>query len=146
MISGLRLSDSLDSLALLYLATVQAIAHGTRHIVAAMNERGYRIDTLIACGGDTKNPLFVEEHADITGCRIAMPREPEAVLLGAAMLGAVASDAYDSLEQAMQQMSAADRVVTPRLTTRAFHERKHAVYMRMHEDQRAYQTLMTNKP
>src|SRR4029079_13690236 len=31
MVSGLRLSDTADSLALLYLATVQAIAHGTRH-------------------------------------------------------------------------------------------------------------------
>ena len=51
---------------------------------------GYRIDTLLACGGDTKNPVFVREHADVTGCRIVLPREPEAVLLGAAMLGAVA--------------------------------------------------------
>jgi ribulose kinase len=31
MISGLKLSDSVDSLALLYLATIQAVAHGTRH-------------------------------------------------------------------------------------------------------------------
>jgi FGGY-family pentulose kinase len=146
MISGLRLSDTLDSLALLYLATVQAIAHGTRDIVAAMNERGYRIDTLIACGGDTKNPLFVAEHADITGCRIAMPHEPEAVLLGAAMLAAVASGAYDKLESAMERMNNADRVVAPRATTRAFHDRKHAVHKRMFEDQRAYRTLMSSKP
>jgi FGGY-family pentulose kinase len=146
MISGLRLSDTLDSLALLYLATVQAVAHGTRDIVAAMNERGYRIDTLIACGGDTKNPLFVAEHADITGCRIAMPHEPEAVLLGAAMLAAVASGAYDKLESAMERMNNAERVVAPRPTTRAFHDRKHAVHKRMFEDQRAYRTLMSSEP
>ena len=45
---------------------------------------------MIACGGDTKNPVFLREHADATGCRVVLPREPEAVLLGAAMLGAVA--------------------------------------------------------
>ena len=54
MISGLKLSASVDALAILYLSTVQAIAHGTRHIVDAMNAAGYRIDTLIACGGAPK--------------------------------------------------------------------------------------------
>jgi FGGY-family pentulose kinase len=142
MISGLRLTDSIDALALLYLATVQAIAHGTRHIVRAMNERGYRIDTLLACGGDTKNALFVREHADITGCQVAMPREPEAVLLGAAMLGAVAAGTFADLESAMERMNAVDHVVSPTPATRSFHDNKHAVYMRMHDDQRAYRALM----
>ena len=61
-ISGLKLSDTVESLALLYLATIQAIAHGTRHIVATLNAHGYAIDTVIACGGDTRNPIFVREH------------------------------------------------------------------------------------
>src|SRR5262249_13565470 len=52
MISGLRLTSSVESLALIYLATIQAIAHGTRHIIQSMNEKGYRISTVIACGGD----------------------------------------------------------------------------------------------
>jgi len=90
MISGLKLSDTLDDLALLYLATIQAIAYGTRHIIAEMNTNGYHIDAVFACGGGTKNPLFLREHADITGCRILLPKEPEAVLLGSAILGAVA--------------------------------------------------------
>src|SRR5207342_624559 len=104
MVSGLRLTDSVDSLALLYLATIQAIAHGTRHIIEAMNAEGYAIDTIVACGGDVKNPVFVREHADATGCRIVLPREPEAVLLGSAMLGAVAAGAHPNLEAAMAAM------------------------------------------
>src|SRR5262249_37754140 len=59
MVSGLKLMDSVGSLALLYLATVQAIAYGTRHILEALTAGGYQIDTLLACGGDTKNQLFV---------------------------------------------------------------------------------------
>ncbi len=47
-VSGLKLSDTVDSLALVYLATIQAIAHGTRHIVDAMNAAGHRVDTLMA--------------------------------------------------------------------------------------------------
>ena len=90
MISGLKLHTGRDALALLYLATVQAIAHGTRHILETMRAHGHTVTTLIATGGDAKNPVFVREHADATGCRVVLPREPEAVLLGSAMLGAVA--------------------------------------------------------
>jgi FGGY-family pentulose kinase len=143
MVSGLRLTDTVDSLALLYLATIQAVAHGTRHIVDTMNAAGYRIDTLVACGGDTKNPVFVREHADVTGCQIVLPKEREAVLLGAAMLGAVASGDVSDLMIAMSAMNQVDAVVAPgNAEVRAFHDRKHRVFQRMHADQLAYRELM----
>jgi ribulose kinase len=143
MISGLKLTDRVDSLALLYLATIQAIASGTRHILEEMNKKGYRITTLLACGGDTKNPVFVREHADVTGCRIALPKEPESVLLGSAMLGAVASGDYPSVIAAMGAMSEADRVVEPAGGADAdFHDRKYQVFHRMYEDQLAYGEMM----
>lgn len=143
MISGLRLTDSADALALVYLATVQAIAHGTRHILDTMNAGGYRIKTLFASGGDAKNPLFLREHADITGCRVALPKEPEAVLLGAAILGAVASGDQPSVLAAMGAMSEVDRVIEPASgAVAAYHAAKHRVYQRMFEDQMAYRALM----
>ena len=143
MISGLTLDASVDALALLYLATIQAVAHGTRHVVDAMNAAGYRIDTMIACGGDTKNPVFLREHADATGARIVLPREKEAVLLGAAMLGAVASGDVPTLEVAMSSMNAAERTIAPGdAAVRAYHEQKHRIYHRMHEDQLAYRSLI----
>jgi FGGY-family pentulose kinase len=145
MISGLKLTDSLDSLALLYLATVQAIAYGTRHILEEMNTRGYRIRTLIATGGDAKNPVFVREHADITGCRIVLPREKEAVLLGSAMMGAVAAGDQPSLLKAMGAMSATEQIVDPAgADVAGYHDRKYQVFHRMYEDQLHYVRLMEN--
>jgi FGGY-family pentulose kinase len=143
MISGLKLSAGVDALALEYLATLQAIAHGTRHILDSMNASGYAIDTLIACGGDTKNPLFLREHADVTGCRIVLPREPEAVLLGAAILGAVASGNHTTVIDAMGAMTHPGRILEPAGGEVAeFHARKHRVFLRMHDDQVAYRALM----
>jgi len=142
MSSGLRLSDSVESLALSYLATIQAIAYGTRHILEALAEQGYCIDTVLACGGDTKNPLFVREHADVTGCRIVLPEEPEAVLLGSALLGAVAAGAYPDVIIAMGGMNRAGAVVEPRPAARAYHDKKYAVFQRMHEHQLEYRRLM----
>lgn len=142
-VSGLRLSDGLEDLALLYLATVQAVAYGTRHIVAAMNDRGYAIDTILACGGGTKNPVFLEAHADATGCTLVLPEEPEAVLLGAAVLGAVAAGAFPDIAAGMAGMSRAGRSIRPAEgRMRDYHDAKYAVFLRMHEDQMAYRALM----
>jgi len=143
MISGLRLSATADDLALLYLATIQAIAYGTRHIIETMNAEGYAIDTVLACGGGTKNPVFLREHADATGCRLVLPREPEAILLGAAMLGAVAGGAHATLPDAMAAMSSPGRVLSPgEAAVRRYHDAKYAVFQRMHRDQMDYRTLM----
>ena len=143
MISGLTLGDTIGDLALLYLATIQAVAHGTRHIIDTLNDHGFSIDTIFACGGGTKNPVFLREHADITDCRIVLPQEPEAVLLGAAILGAVAGGAYGSLLEAMSAMSRAGQTITPsRGGIAQYHNAKHAVFHRMYDDQLAYRRLM----
>lgn len=143
MISGLRLSGSIEDLALLYLATVQAVAYGTRHIIEEMNNSGYAIDTLIATGGGTKNPVFLREHADITGCRIALPAVSETVLLGSAMLGAVAAGAYPTLPDAMRGMSGPGRVLDPTAgSVAAYHNAKYRVFHQMYEDQLRYSSIM----
>ncbi|MDY7107012.1 MAG: FGGY-family carbohydrate kinase [Planctomycetota bacterium] len=143
VISGLKLSDTVDDLALLYLATIQAVAHGTRHIIEAMNEAGYRIETIFACGGGTKNPVFLREHADITGCDIVLPAEPEAVLLGSAILGAVAAGTYMSVLDAMAAMNHTGETIAPAVgDIRRYHDARHAVFLRMYDDFIAYREMM----
>ncbi len=143
MMSGLSLQNDVDELAVHYLATIQALAHGTRHILTEMNKAGYRISTLFATGGDTKNPVFLREHADVTGCRVVLPKEPEAVLLGSAILGAVASGDQPSVLAAMGAMTESGKVVEPaRGDVKAFHDRKHRVFLKMHDDQIAYRAIM----
>lgn len=145
MISGLSLENDVDALAIEYLATIQALAHGTRHILDEMNKAGYRIRTLFATGGDTKNPVFLREHADVTGCRVVLPQEPEAVLLGSAILGAVASGDQPNVLAAMGAMTASGKAVDPQGgDVRAFHDRKHRVFRRMYDDQMAYRAIMDN--
>jgi FGGY-family pentulose kinase len=145
MVSGLGLSDTLDDLALLYLATIQAIAYGTRHIIEEMNRAGYNINTIFACGGGTKNPVFLREHADITGCRIVLPEEPEAVLLGSAILGATAARAFDSVPDAMAAMNSPGDVLEPAGgAVREYHDAKYGVFHRMCDDFLAYRRLMAD--
>jgi FGGY-family pentulose kinase len=143
MISGLRLSDSLEDLALLYLATIQAVAHGTRHILDAMTQSGFEIETVLTTGGGAKNPIFLREHADITGRSIVLPKEAEAVLLGSAMLAAVAAGDSATVTEAMTAMSAADTVIQPcRGAVARYHDAKHDVFLQMYEDQVHYKQMM----
>ncbi|HYP88433.1 MAG TPA: FGGY-family carbohydrate kinase, partial [Polyangiaceae bacterium] len=97
----------------------------------------------LATGGDTKSPVFVREHADATGCRIVLPAEPEAVLLGSAILAAVAAGDQPSVLAAMSQMSHAGRVVEPASgAVSDYHARKYAVFHAMHGHQLEYRAAM----
>jgi len=127
------------------LATVQAVAHGTRHILDTMTDCGYEIETVLTTGGGAKNPIFLREHADITGRKIVLPKEPEAVLLGSAMLGAVAAGDCATVTEAMTKMSAVDTVIEPCQVAARYHNAKHEVFLRMYEDQQQYNALMDRK-
>uniref|UniRef100_A0A3Q4BR79 Carbohydrate kinase FGGY C-terminal domain-containing protein n=1 Tax=Mola mola TaxID=94237 RepID=A0A3Q4BR79_MOLML len=127
MVIGLSLSQTLDDLALLYLATLQALALGTLHILETMKEAGHDIRTLFLCGGLSKNTLFVQIHANATGLPVVLPDQTEAVLIGAAVLGACASQDYSSIQRRASDL---------------FYERKFKVFHRLFAHQREYQALM----
>nr|XP_044626861.1 FGGY carbohydrate kinase domain-containing protein isoform X1 [Equus asinus] len=142
MVTGLKLSQDLDDLAILYLATVQAIAFGTRLIIEAMEAAGHSVSTLFLCGGLSKNPLFVQMHADITGMPVILSREVESVLVGAAILGACASGDFASVQEAMAKMSKVGKVVFPRLEDKRYYDKKYKVFLKLVEHQKEYAAIM----
>ncbi|PWA92856.1 FGGY family of carbohydrate kinase [Artemisia annua] len=144
IICGLNLDTSENQLALQYFATVQGLAYGTRHIIEHCNEHGHKIDTLLASGGLSKNSLFIQEHADITGCSIILPRESESVLLGAAILGAVAAKKYPGLRGAMKALNAAGLVIHPSKDPRVkkYHDAKYRIFRQLYEQQLSYRSIM----
>jgi len=139
---GLTLEDGPDALARLYLATIQAIAYGTRHIIDAMNTAGHRIDRIVMCGGGTKNPVMLREHANAIGCPIHLVEDEDAVTLGAGILGAVACGAFPDIGTAAAAMvrPGADVPVDP--GTRSFHDAKYAVFQSLYDQQMALVDIM----
>uniref|UniRef100_A0A3Q2QQN7 FGGY carbohydrate kinase domain containing n=1 Tax=Fundulus heteroclitus TaxID=8078 RepID=A0A3Q2QQN7_FUNHE len=136
MVIGLSLSQTLDDLALLYLATVQALALGTRHILDAMREAGHDIRTLFLCGGLSKNLLFVQIQANATGLPVVLPNQTEAVLAGAAVLGACASQDCRTIQLHLACVF---------FFFHSFYERKYKVFLQLLSHQREYQALMKHK-
>ncbi len=143
ILTGLKLSRTPEDMALHYLATIQAIALGARHIIEIMNQTGYSIDTIMASGGGTKNPIFVQEHANATGCAMLLPEESEAMLLGSAMMGTVAAGVYESLPEAMNAMSRIGKTVTPQTNEiKHYYDRKYQVFREMYHDHMKYRQMM----
>ncbi|XP_034743181.1 FGGY carbohydrate kinase domain-containing protein isoform X2 [Etheostoma cragini] len=118
---------------------------GTLHILDAMKEAGHDIRTLFLCGGLSKNALFVQIHANATGLPVVLPDQMEAVLIGAAILGACASQDYSTIQEAMKGMAKVGKVVQPDYKLQSFYERKYKVFLRLFAHQREYQALMNQR-
>jgi FGGY-family pentulose kinase len=142
LVSGLTLETGADALARLYLATVQALAYGTRHIVDSMNDAGHRIERIAMCGGGTKNPLLLQEHADALGCDIHLVEDEDAVTLGAALLAAVAAGAFADLPSAAAAMVRPGGRIAPDVDEQAFHAAKYRVFLSLYADQQRHQAEM----
>jgi len=142
IMAGLSLEHGPDALARRYLATVQALAYGTRHIIDSLNAAGQRIQRVMMCGGGARNPLLLREHADATGCDLHLVSEDEAVALGAAVLAATASGSFPDLQSAAAAMVRPGGVVHADPAQRALHDAKYAVYLALYDDWCRYRQMM----
>jgi len=145
VISGLALDGSLDSVARLYYAGAVAIALGNRHILERLGEHGYRIDHLHVTGGHARNPLLVELYADASGCTVVLGEEEDGVLLGTAMVAAVAAGLYPSLAEAASAMGRAGRTVAPTAATRGHFDARYRAYLAMQDHNRALEEIMASR-
>ncbi|MEP2470366.1 MAG: FGGY-family carbohydrate kinase, partial [Paracoccaceae bacterium] len=113
IISGLDLNDDLDSLVGLYVAGVFGLGYGLKQILDVQRAHGVCPDTVVISGGAGAHPIIKQLLADAANITIAAPGSTEPVLLGSAMLGAVAGGAFDTLEQAMSAMSSLGETFHP---------------------------------
>jgi len=143
MICGLTLDASLNSLAVLYLATLQSLIYGTKNILEEMEVKGYDISTVYMCGGLTKNQLFVQMTADILNKPVVISDEQESVLVGAALLGMCASE-RKSLTEILEIVHCGGTVYEPDVGSQPYHCKKYLVFKRMCKNQLAYTEMMSS--
>jgi FGGY-family pentulose kinase len=141
-IAGLTLEHGPDGLARRYLATVQALAYGTRHIIETLNAAGHHIERVLITGGGIHNELSLREHADATGFDLHLGSEDQEVTRGAALLAATASGAFPDLQAAAAAMVRPGNVVRANPARRAFHDAKYAVYLSLYDDWCRYRQMM----
>ncbi len=124
VIAGLDLDAGMDSLAALYLAGLCGLGYGARQIVEAQTAKGLSTDMIVVSGGAARSSLVRQVLADATGLVVAASTSPEPVLLGSAMLGAVASGVYPDLASAMHTMSELGAVNRPDTERARWHDHR----------------------
>lgn len=102
---GLGMEHDIDSLVALYVAGLCSLGYGLRQIIEAQAACGVRVQSISVSGGAGVHPLTRQLLADATGMPVEITASPEPVLLGSAMLAAVAAGLHADLQSAMPAMS-----------------------------------------
>ncbi|WP_431323039.1 FGGY-family carbohydrate kinase [Rhizobium sp. YTU87027] len=113
LIAGLTLDADEASLVAFYVAGLAGLGYGLRQLLDALSDKAIDIDLIMASGGAANSPLVLQMIADTTSTKVASVTSPEPVLLGAAMLGAVAGGCYRDISSAMGVMSRIAKVYRP---------------------------------
>jgi D-ribulokinase len=140
VVAGLDLDVDVGSMERLFVAGLCGLAYGLADVVEAFRSHGVDSDLMVIGGGAGRSSLVRQIMADTTGLSVAVPETQEPVLLGAAMLGAVAGHAYGSIGEAMASMSAIGWLSGPTAPGVAdFHRTKrkvHGMMRRLDRDSR----------
>lgn len=113
VIAGLGMESDLDSLVALYVAGLCGIGYGLRQILAAQAKAGAAIAEVAISGGAGRSELVRQLLADACGVPVVATQSDEPVLLGAAILGAVAGGRFADVPAAMAAMSRPGRRYVP---------------------------------
>ena len=97
----------------IYRAFAEGIAYGTRNATEAIERLGGSLVEVVVAGGIRHNPIWLQATADVLQRPIALPAVAEASVLGAAVVAAVASGTFESLDDAVRSMVRRERMIEP---------------------------------
>jgi D-ribulokinase len=132
VVMGIGMENGADNLVALYIAGLCGLGYGLRQIIDTQAENGVSISTISVSGGAGTHKLTRQILADATGIPVEVTACPEPVLLGSAMLAAVAAGTYPGLQAAMPAMSTvAGRSEPASGTVRALHEARYRAFLKI---------------
>ena len=119
--NGLTLRHSWKHLAR---AVMEGVVFSLYDGLELMRGLGAHFDEVIASGGGTRHPLWLQLQADVFGLPVRRTQTPEAAAFGAALLAGVGVGVFDNIAQACERcVRWSEEVFEPRAEpTRLYHE------------------------
>ena len=132
VIAGLGMEVDEQSLVALYIAGLCGIGYGLRQIIETQARAGAPIDSVVISGGAGRLDLVRQLLADTTGKPVLATQAEEPVLLGAAILGAVAAGGFENVTSAMACMTKISTTYSPcRGEMAALHARRFGAFEKL---------------
>jgi len=97
----------------LFRAAIEGVAFGSELILESMRTNGFFPESIVVSGGATHSELWLQIHSDVSNLPLILTKNPEAPLLGCAILAAVGAGIYEDIPTAVEQMVQFDRVIEP---------------------------------
>lgn len=132
VIVGLTLQSRAEEV---YQAVVEATAFGARRIVDQIESEGRPIEKIVACGGlPWHNPQILQTYADVLGRPVYVARSRQSSAHGAALIAAVAGEAFGSVEEAQDRLTGfRDDEFAPDPAAVAIYDRLYRLYLLAHD-------------
>lgn len=107
----------------LYRAALEGLSFQMRHALEILCQAtGFVATGIRAVGGGSKNELWNQLRADVTGLPLTITEQKEATVLGAAMFALVGVGVFRSVGEAQEAMSVGESVVAPSAQSAAYQD------------------------
>jgi autoinducer-2 kinase len=83
---------------------------------------GIKVETIVFAGGASKGALWSQILADVTGCRVKIPKITEATALGAAMAAGIGCGVYKEFKNAVNELVVWDKIYEPNIQNKKLYD------------------------
>jgi xylulokinase len=113
-------------------AVMEGVTYSLQDCVSILEEMGVGFETMLACGGGGRSPLWRGMLADMFGYPVETSTSSEAPALGAAILAGVGAGLFPSVQAACAQLIRQENHVDPDAGRHQEYRRYYALYRRLY--------------
>jgi len=124
MIFGLTLRHTRKDL---YRAVLESVGHSIRHNIEVLRQQGCAARRILAVGGGTRNPLWMQIVSDIAGITQSVPQEQVGASYGDAFLAGLGIGMFSAMKE-IDAWVRPGATYEPAAGTRALYDEYHAIY------------------
>lgn len=113
-------------------AVMEGVVYSQRDSVEVLRGMGVKINDMLACGGGGTSPLWRQMLADVYGCPVKTVVSKEGPALGVAILAAVGTGVYGSVQEACKQVIKTNPAQNPIAANSAEYEKFYKMYTELY--------------
>lgn len=122
----------------LYRALLEGTAFSLRHNFEAMEKLGAKPSQIVAVGGGTKNPLWLQIVSDVTGTEQIVPETTIGASFGDAYMAGLGTGIFDSYATLSGEWVKIKEVVKPNQSTREVYDYLYNIYRELYPSVKGY--------